>query len=158
MTQEIAFLFQREDGWEQFSNYCNCFSTFQPAFAEDCAVLCCSCIEKAKKLDKFERQLIGLKKEMADILGCGPNDLDNVAEPTTEQTQGDHISATPKRINRPKRSKGATEPARKPRVSVRYCLCNSFLNSTNYNNLVDPLCVICFRSLFIMILEIKSLK
>ena len=85
-------------------------------------VLCYSCIEKAKKLDKFEYQLIALKKEMADILGCGPNDLDNVAEPTTEQTQGDHISATPKRINRPKRSKGAMEPAKKPRVSVIYCL------------------------------------
>ena len=53
--------------WEQFANQCNRFATFQPTFAEDCAFLCYSCI---KKLDKFERQLIGLKKEMADILGC----------------------------------------------------------------------------------------
>ena len=112
--------------WEQFANQRNCFAAFQLAFAEDCAVFCYSCIEEAKKLDKFKCQLIGLKKEMADVLGCVPNDLDNVAEPTTEQTQGDHISATHKRINRPKRSKGATEPAKKPRVSVRYCLCNAF--------------------------------
>jgi len=69
--------------WEQFANQCNCFAAFQPAFAEDCAVLCYSCIEEAKKLDKFKCQLIGLKKEMADVLGC-------VAEPTTEQTQCDH--------------------------------------------------------------------
>jgi len=99
----------------------------QQEFAGDSAVLCYSCIEKAKKLDKFQGQLIRLKQDMADALGCSHNDVDSVTE-HNHNSALPGASQTPQRVNRrtSERSKSATEPAKKAKsIDKRYCFWNA---------------------------------
>ena len=109
--------------WEQFAKECGCFGTIGLAFQRDTnSVLCYSCIERAKKLLKFQQQLTGLQKEMASILRCSTDDTREMDCSNTSTTlcTTSQQSQTPHRANqRVKRPKTATEPAKRPRASVR---------------------------------------
>ena len=111
--------------WEQLAKECECFDTIKLAFYEDNAVLCYSCIERAKKLDKFVYQWTKQRKEMASILGCSVNDSDSEMDDTTTLPHtASQQPPTPQRTSRrTKRSRATTEPAKKPRTSVSITAC-----------------------------------
>ena len=97
--------------WQLFAAECDCVQEIQRSFRDELAIICYSCISKANKFDKLQQQLLQLKEEMANILGC------NVPAASAQGS-----SPQPQTPQRKKRPRAPAQSSKRARASVR-CSC-----------------------------------